>query len=172
MKFILLLTMTFTFAKAPEQRTPSENQCVNEAEAKRQIVKNSQCKWKVTKQEYPDKDPLSISCSGYNMVGKKKVPKKTTYSGSGHAGTLYCGHSGGNSIDTSYQQSVPNFSFQCSQCSTSSEAETPDETCIETMYKDEVAACDGNPRMNYRHEIKQSIRIDGNGNVIQGDIIK
>lgn len=177
MKFILLVIMTFSFAKKPEDRTPSEQQCVIDAKAKKRIVENSQCKWMVTKQEYPEDHPLSNACSGYEIVvdknGKKtKVPKKSTYSGSGHSGTLFCGNLENNPINTSYFGDLPNFSFQCSQCSTSSDAVKPDESCIQSMYESEVAACDGNPRMNYKHEMNQSTRIGTDGKEIQGDIIK
>lgn len=163
MKALLILIFSISFAKNDGERSPSEKECVKNAQDKNAIIKKSQCKWKVTTQIYPDEDPLSTRCNGYEIIDKKRVPKKTTYNGSGHVGTLECNNSD-NAIASSYKDQIPAFSFQCSECNTSSEGPAMDDMCAETMLQSEIQYCDGNPKMRFRYEPKQDpIPIDEKG---------
>lgn len=169
MKLFLIIFTFISFAQQAKERTPSEAQCIAEAQAKNEIIKKSSCKWEVTKQEYPETSENYATCKGYDIIDKKKVARTTTFSGSGHSGTLVCGNADNGAISTSYQNQMPNFAYQCSSCSTSSESTTPDESCIQSMLEQEKLACDGGrPRMQFRYDPNQDpVRVDTKGIIVQ-----
>ncbi|MCB9073086.1 MAG: hypothetical protein H6623_05660 [Bdellovibrionaceae bacterium] len=151
--YIFLFIPFLLFAQQQQGGGPktAEQLCIEQVEAKKQLVASSSCEWQ------PVSGATANNCGYF---------KNAVLPGGGYEGALACRASTGEkNLD---------YYFACSKCYTMPSADatdpqkkqsdqkkgaSPDQKCQESMYEQEIAQCKWkfNTDMHYRHNIGGSV---------------